>query len=299
MPEPNSEIEYWQSTSEAIAASTRSFELQLALLGLQKDYLQGKQVLNIGSGLSNFIDEANKLKDTCCVGIDPIYSAVQRSSDFTEFNKFIKSLGVTTEGVGVGPYRPHPQEVYSDLKKQLVDSPSNYIGEKIQDVILPSASQDVILACQSVTLLPDDVFQISLNKMFGWLKDNGQISIYPFYTASYKYATDLKTTLEGFYYMSNGREKKPMNERDKGKYFSTLKELAQKGANIYTFADKDPVKIEEVPTHSVLVIRKDSKRPIIEKRGWDTYHYGEVIKIDPLNTEQSTEGTLISSTLIQ
>lgn len=254
-----------------MAISVRTFNEQLTLVGVPREAIKGN-VLNIGSGLSDFVREAGRQEATC-LGVDPIYSYLKTDIPFKEFTFLVEGDGLTTRnayGRLIGQ-----EEMYNILKDEVRQKPDSYVGRKVEDVELPPESQDLIIACQSLTNLSetdliDQMFRVGMAKAYEWLKPDGQINIYPFY---FRYSSG-KASLEGQFH--GGRKGKSLrtviseqanisinglNSNDNGYYLKCLQELAKKGAKFYILNDLE-YEQGNVPTHSVLIIRKDEHLPL-------------------------------------
>ncbi len=257
-----------------MGVTARNFENQLRLLGFPKERLKGS-VLSIGPGLSDFVMVANQFPEVTCIGVDPVFNLVQKASDYHDFSLRIEKAGLTTKRICLGHGRLDPEQAFLLLKQDIVKNPERYISQKAEKLDLPPDSQDLILACQSLTNLEKvdrlngKAFASNTLRILSLLKPSGQINIYPFFTQVY----GSESSLEGVFYGS-GRSKSlrkfldegkrralfGLNANDDGLHLLCLQRIVKGGGAIYALSD-DEYQSGHVPTHSVLVIRKDEEEP--------------------------------------
>ena len=240
----------------------RSYETYLKQFDLSEDALEGKHILDIGAGLSDFSSKANeKFKEsgTMAVPLDPVYAFF--GGDFQEFKDALGSANLESGWTERELFEL--EQRYHDLKSQ-----PNKIAGSHQQLPFKEKSMDLVLAHNSITQYKDrEITRHALDEMLRSLKEHGEIRIVPVdmlwdqQATSWYLHTFEPATPEGLEEM----RKTGMIQGDPD-MFSIFRALEEHGVNFYLAVRFSRVG-RKMQQHTALVIRTDQTIPHVEGAG--------------------------------
>lgn len=243
----------------------RTYKQYLEHFSLSEHQLEGKKILDIGAGLSDFTEKANEKfgdKGSIAVAVDPMYGSL--GDDLREFEQNVQDAGMDLrskqdirKGIGAA---------YERAK----GSP-NKIAASHQDLPFADGSFDLIFAHNSITQYKDrEVTRRAISEGARVMAENGEFRISP---------ADLRFDLNnGILYVSTFDS--PTDDSRKEAYemrlpvavdrqmFAILKEFEESGLNFYAIAKapsgyRHPRARAMMGASFFLAIRKDDKIPEI------------------------------------
>lgn len=261
----------------------RSYDTYLKQFDLPEKDLEGKHILDIGAGLSDFskiVNEKFKESGAMAVPLDPVYAFFGG-----DFEKFKNALGdANLEQEWMGKKLGELEQRYSDIKSQ----PHKVVGSH-QDLPFKDKSMDLILAHNSITQYKDrEISKHAFDEAFRAIKEHGEIRILPVdmlwdaNAQSWYLHTFEKPTPEGLEEM----HKTGMIPGDPN-MLSIFRALEERGAVFYLAVRFSRVG-RRMQQHCMLLIRTDQQIPHVE-------HVG---RLEKLSFRQSSDEHHIPSEMI-
>lgn len=250
---PGFKIQNMALRGEVISLTARPFEMQLDELRLKREHLEGKRVLAIGAGITDFVSEANSLKGCQCQGHDPLYRLVAASETLEDCLQGLWTLGIVLIHDG---FAEGLEERFFHLKRELEQNGDRYSPQRFEELDA-KADFDLIVACHVTEYLHPEQTRESLRRAYEALRAEGQISIMPFNS----YVPDpfsISVTLQG-------GPSWFLNHWDDGSLLEILEENASRGMQIY--AGLGPRKSDaytddpEMVSHDLLILCRNGTRP--------------------------------------
>lgn len=174
MPSPEGDDKKQFESPESRKVTERTYEQYLEYFCLPEDELRGRNVLDIGAGLSTFAKEANSKfgkTGTMVVAMDPLYSSM--NGDFKGFNERVAHANMQLKVVS--DRLKTPAQLYREVKS----SPYKVAGSH-QDLPFRKGSFDLVLASNSVLQYKDrGITERALQQISEVLKPDGEMRLQP------------------------------------------------------------------------------------------------------------------------
>jgi len=241
----------------------RNYDQYLEHFSLPEEELEGKRILDIGAGLSDFTEKSNKKfgdKGTVAVALDLMYKSLEE--DFGEFQKRVQESGMELHSIG--NRRGDIGVPYEKIKKA-----SNKVAGSHQELPFADKSFDLIFAHNSITQHADrQVTKKALEEAARVLAENGEIRVQP---ADLRWDSNTNTLYVSTFDSPTPDSKKEAYEMglrvaaDK-EMFAVLKQLEESGLIFYAVS-RQPTGYRPPRSRALIgpsfsfVIRKDSQIP--------------------------------------
>jgi ubiquinone/menaquinone biosynthesis C-methylase UbiE len=159
---------------ESRKVTDRNFKQYLRNFCFSETELASKKILDIGSGLSDFSLEVNRMfkeSGAMAVSLDPLYQALGKNQD--EFRENIKKADMDWKSfAGASDNSAH---IYEKIK----NAPCKVAGSH-QRIPFEDKSFDLVLANNSITQYKDrEITRMALAEAVRVTKENGEIRIQP------------------------------------------------------------------------------------------------------------------------
>lgn len=174
IPVPKDEKDRKFASPEERKVTERTYEDYLRYFALPENGLKGKQVLDVGSGLSTFAEVANTRlgkTGTNVVALDPIYALMGKG--YKTFEKNVEKAGMNFRSVSGEAVDP------KELYKRIKGFPNKVAGSH-QQLPFRRESLDLVLASNSITQYHDrEITRTALGEIAETLKQDGELRIQP------------------------------------------------------------------------------------------------------------------------
>ncbi len=279
---------------EAKLLTTRSYDEYLDYFVLPEEALKGVQILDMGSGFADFVNDVNKrqgLFGTHAIGVDPVYTFL--NGDYDAFiadtrkahlyQDFDQGRMKYTEEIGHDEWAKRQKQFYQEFVDQ-AKAKGSFVAGTNQGLPFRDESFDLILASNSITLFNDkDIAKVGLYEALRVLRPAGEGRLLPAHTGF----DDEKQmiTLEYFGPDWDGASQKESiltGRRPDRAMLAVYQELEAAGLTFYapTVYAIHPDGRKRTWTSQVFIFRKDDQLPHVDLN-LDQYAEGDLIVSNP------------------